>query len=94
MVKFSKEFLVDTLGLPYSAMINNIVDHRRWSVVHQIIFKHEDKFYQTYYSEGATECQDESPWEFDDEIECVEVQKVKITTEVWAPIEEAASVSV
>jgi hypothetical protein len=62
---------------------DNIVDTSRWSIYHKIIFEHEDKYYQTYYSEGATECQDESPWEYDDEIECTEVHQVDKVVKVW-----------
>lgn len=34
------------------------VDHTRWCVVHEIIFKENDKFWRFYYDEGATECQE------------------------------------
>lgn len=70
---FKTQFLKDTLNLPWSAKVDNITDHRRWSVVHQIVFEHEGKFYQTEYSVGATEKQDEGPWEYDDEVECEEL---------------------
>lgn len=41
---------------------------------HEIVFEDNGKFYQTTYSEGATEMQYESPWEYDDEVECTEVE--------------------
>ena len=70
-MKFSKQFLQDEGG---RTVIHQIVGHRRWSVVSMRIFEHEGRFYKTVYSEGATESQDERPYEYEgDEIECPEV---------------------
>lgn len=85
-MKFKAKFLKDDLDLPYSALVDTVVDTRRWSVVHEIIFEHEGKHYQTDYSVGATEMQDERPWENEDEVECVEVRKVQKVVEVWEPV--------
>ena len=39
-----------------------------------MIFRYGTKFYTSTYSEGATEMQDEYPYEYDgDEVECKEV---------------------
>ena len=58
----------------------NIIDTTRWSVVYDWTFQYDGKFYSTTYSVGATECQDERPFENDpDEIECDEVFPVQIT---------------
>ena len=55
-------------------------DTSRWSIHYNMIFSYEDKFYQTQYSTGATESQDESPFEYDGpEIDCVEVKPVERT---------------
>lgn len=52
-----------------------IYDTSRWSNWYSMVFKYNDKFYQTSYSVGATESQDESPYEYDDdEIDCIEVE--------------------
>jgi hypothetical protein len=85
-IKFSKEFLKNELDLPYSALEDNITDTSRWSIHHTIIFEHEGKYYKTYYSEGATEMQDERPWEYDDEIECTEVHQVDKVVKVWEAV--------
>jgi hypothetical protein len=85
-IKFTKEFLKDELDLPYSALEDNIVDTSRWSIHHEIIFEHEGKYYKTYYSEGATEMQDERPWEYDKEIECTEVHQVDKVVKVWEAV--------
>jgi hypothetical protein len=70
-MKFSKEFLQDDGG---ETIFNEISGKSRWSVEYERIFKFEDKFYRTHYSVGATESQDERPYEYEeDEIECEEV---------------------
>lgn len=85
-VKFTKDFLMGELDLPYSAIKDKVWDNSRWSIFHEIIFEHEGKFYQTSYSVGATECQDEGPWEYEDEVECTEVEKRQVMREEWIPV--------
>ena len=58
---------------------DEIVDHSRWSVVHKLIFEYEDKIWSTHYSVGATEMQEEYPWEYEDKVECIEVEPVEKT---------------
>lgn len=56
-------------------LVDDIIDNSRWSIMHLFIFKYTDgKIYETTYSIGATESQDERPWEYEDEVECVEVE--------------------
>ncbi len=58
---------------------DEIWDHRRWVVVHRLIFKKNNKLYETTYNIGATESQDESPFEYEpDEISCQEVREIQI----------------
>jgi len=85
-MKFEKEFLIDELDLPDSAIEDKVVDNSRWSIQHEIIFEHEGKFYRTHYQVGATESQDEGPWEYDDEIECTEVIRQEVTVMAWVPV--------
>ncbi len=86
-MKFKKEFLMNELDLPWSAIENNIVDSSRWSISYEIVFKHEEKYYSAYYSVGATESQDESPWEYEDEVECTEVEQKEIVIKQWVAVE-------
>jgi hypothetical protein len=66
---------------------DNVVDNSRWSIYHELIFRwHDGKTYRTDYSVGATEMQDESPWEYSEEVECTEVHKVPKTVEVWEAV--------
>jgi len=87
MKKFSKDYLVNELDLPYGRVITDkIVDTSRWSIIHEIVFEDNGKFYQTTYSEGATECQDERPWEYKDEIDCYEVEIREVKIKKWCRI--------
>ena len=79
-----KDFLMGELGLPDKAIKDTITGTRRWSEDHEIIFAHEGKFYRTHYSQGLTESQDESPFQYSpDEIECEEVELVEKLVKVW-----------
>ena len=83
--RFTKTHLKD-LGLPYGAINDKVIDNTRWSIIHEITFPFDGKFYQTTYSVGATEQQDESPWEYEDEIICEEVQLIKKEIFVWEKV--------
>ena len=86
---FSKDYLMNKLGLPYdNIIIDKIIDATRWSLKHEIVFEDNGKFYQTIYFEGATELQHERPWEYEDEVECIEVELREVKIKQWMPIEE------
>lgn len=90
MVKiFDKNYLVNELDLPWTAEEDIVIGTRRWSTDHEIVFKDNDgKFYKTRYSVGSTEIQDERPWEYDNQVECVEVVKKSVTVMKWVPVDE------
>ena len=82
---FLREELVDAI---YEAsVLDEITDTSRWSVYHRFVFKAEDdgKFYETHYSVGATEYQDEQPWQDENEVECIEVVKVEKIVQDFEP---------
>lgn len=89
-----KETVLDTWCLPWDGseedqvkvLSDKIVDQSRWSVIHELIVQIKDKTYRADYSVGATEQQDESPWQYEDEIEFVEVQQVEKVIKVWEPV--------
>jgi hypothetical protein len=94
---FTKEELLESRGLPWGNFnektgesekiyLDEITDHSRWSVGHRIVFQYDDKVYEAYYGVGATESQDESPWEYEDEIECTEVEEVEVVVKKWKPV--------
>jgi hypothetical protein len=85
-MKFTKLFLTDTLDLPGEAIEETIISQARWSTQFQIIFKHNDRYYMTKYSQGSTESQDCGPWEDlknTDEIDCNEVELKEVLTKQW-----------
>lgn len=87
-MKFEREFLVDELDLPGSAKEDKVVETSRWSTFHEIVFYHEGKYYQTGYSVGSTEYQDERPWEDQNEVDCTEVELREVLVKQWVPVEE------
>ena len=86
--KFPKEFLrellweeesefEDKLGLKVR---DEISDTGRWSVHHELVFSYDEKFYAVNYSTGATEYQDERPFDNEDEeVDCYEVAPKPVT---------------
>ena len=83
-MKFTKDFLRGLISwqepLGGELIQNEITGHGRWTIDHNIVFSYGDKYYMTDYSVGATESQDESPWQYDPaEIECIEVRPVEKT---------------
>jgi hypothetical protein len=82
MIKLSVEKLRD-MDLPYSAIHDKIVGTSRWSIQHEIVFEYEGKHYETSYQVGATESQDEGPWEYEKEVDCYEVELVEKVVKIW-----------
>lgn len=50
----------------YRIIRDEIVDTSRWSIIHHIVIQRveDGRFFADSYSVGATESQDESPWEY------------------------------
>lgn len=87
-IKLSKDTMCDILD--DDVIEDTICDTSRWSVLHNIIFPYKGKFYETQYSVGATEQQEESPWEYEEEVECVEVEQVETVVKAWKPVKEGS----
>jgi len=87
-ITLDPKFMKNELDLPWSAVEDKVVDNSRWSVQHEIIFEYDGKFYITSYSVGATEMQDESPWEYDKTVDCWEVVKKPVTVEQWVEVKD------
>lgn len=85
-MKFKREDLIEKLDED-QGVYDEITGNSRWSINHKWVFGHEGKFYESSYSCGATESQDESPYEYDnDEIECPEVELREVTVKKWMPV--------
>lgn len=80
MIKLPKQVLINILWENHDTaevLQDTIVGTSRWSERHEIVFKYNDATYITHYSCGATENQDESPFEYaNDEVECYEAELV------------------
>ena len=62
---------------------DEIVENTRWSILHDLIVKKDDEFYLVEYSVGATEEQDERPFEYDIEVVLKQVFPVTKTIVVY-----------
>ena len=80
----SEELLAD--DVIYEPVEDIIISVGRWSIHHRIVFEREGKFWLGAYSVGATESQDECPWQNVDEVECVEVELKEVLKKVWMPV--------
>ena len=89
---FDKAYLTEELALPYSKYVvsDTITDTGRWNIEHELVFRDpaDNKYYRTSYREGATELQDEHPWEYKDTVEAVEVEKKLVIKEVYVAEDE------
>ena len=88
-MKFKKEELQDVIlqdAENLTLVEDNIEETTRWSELHTMVFldNNTGKHYESDYSCGLTELQDEYPYEYDDEeIECQEVVEQEITVKKW-----------
>lgn len=84
--KFEKEILQEiTQGGEcegYWCVEDKIIGTSRWSVQRRLIFcTPENEFFKSVYQHGATEYQDEYPWENEgDEVECTQVYPHEVMT--------------
>lgn len=86
-MKFPRERMLAVLWEDEGVILSDkVTDNSRWSIHHELIFQLDGKTYQTTYSVGATESQDERPWDYDDEVTCTEVRPVRKEVVVWEPV--------
>ncbi len=52
----------------FSVVENKITGTGRWTTNYSLVVKKDDQFFHSRYRTGATENQDESPFEFDGEL--------------------------
>ena len=96
--EFSVTFLQGVLwGETEGAKIvkDEIVGTGRWSVHHSLMFKYKDQLYATSYSVGATEQQDEGPWEYENgPIACTVVRPTPVVTIEYLAVPEGEATPV
>ena len=92
---FARQDLLDR-GLPGwcrdgKIIADTIIDKSRWSVHHEIVWRldeqPEGEAYRAYYNIGATEMQDQRPWEDEDTVEAAVVRQIERVVKVWEPVE-------
>ena len=70
----------------WEQVLEEITGQSRWSIDYMGICKHKptNKTYRFYYSRGATESQDEEPYQYDDgEIDVIEVEQKEVSVMQW-----------
>jgi hypothetical protein len=91
---FDREYLRDELGLPLDCYEGEIISRRivsrgRWSIQYELIFRFNDQpvdeAWMVEYQVGATEQQDEMPWQYDKEVTATLVKKTTKVVEAWIP---------
>jgi len=81
---YPEEGVTDQQLEQFSVMEQELIDTSRWSHIYTMVFEFAGKYYESSYSIGATEQQDESAYEYDpDLIECREVKPVERTVIVY-----------
>jgi hypothetical protein len=64
----AQHILYDDVDPPEFKIIEDkMVDKSRWSIQYRLVVQRlaDGKFFADYYQRGATEYQDQQPWEFD-----------------------------
>lgn len=88
---FTQQELLDILWKEdedSKVLLNEPTSKSRWSINYRLVFEKDGNLYETSYSEGATEIQDEGPWEYQTEIECVEVVAFDKVVIDYKPVED------
>jgi hypothetical protein len=83
---FTSAEMLEILWESNDVVEDRVIGNGRWSIEHEIVFKHEDKFYRTTYSVGATESQDERPWEYQPIVTVTQVHQVERTVLKWEAV--------
>lgn len=67
-------------------LLDEVVDHMRWSVVHRVVFMFEGEFFEVTYEDGATEYQEVDRWGHGDTVTAKRVRPKTVTTVTFEPI--------
>lgn len=77
---------------PFQIIEDKFVDTSRWSSIHKLVVIDENgDLWETSYSRGATEYQDERPWEWNDTVTFTQV--IRDTKEVTVSLNGGNSYS-
>jgi hypothetical protein len=85
-VEFTKDTMLEILEVDEDVISDKITSTSRWSNIHTLIFKKAGKLYRTNYSVGATEQQEEYPWDHVKTVECTEVEAYEKTVVAYRDV--------
>ena len=78
--------LVNYCDVPGYEVVEDVVTGTsRWSTNYRLVFKHDGTYYETTYSRGATESQDEQPFDDMYSVESTEVVPTQVTITKYLP---------
>lgn len=72
----------------YDVIEDEAIDNTRWSIVHSVVVKRrsDGKFFRASYSVGATEIQDERPFEYEENATFFEVVPSQVIKTVYKSV--------
>lgn len=74
-------------GCGCTVISDTVIDTSRWSIIYELVFQldgqPEDEAWCVGYSVGATERQDERPWQDEDTVEATLVKRIQKLVTVW-----------
>lgn len=73
----------------FDVIEETIIDTSRWAIHHEMVFQSREtgKYYRTYFRRGATEMQEEQPFEYENGmIQCEEVVKQAVIKQEWVKV--------
>jgi hypothetical protein len=84
---FPRETLLDYLKAPNLYLIKReVIAINKWERVTEVIFKIDDKLYQTHYTQGLTNGDKEyGPWDDEPSVRCLEVVPVQVCSTRYVP---------
>jgi hypothetical protein len=91
-MKFTKEFLLEVISDDAEnaeVVDRKIADKTRWTIIYELVFSYQDKYFLIKYERGSNAYQDIHPFAYfndKDEIECTEVKPVKVIVTKYVPI--------
>lgn len=68
LTKAEARKILHKLNKDYEIISNQVTENSRWSIYHYLVIKRlsDGNFFADVYGVGATECQDEQPWAYDE----------------------------
>lgn len=85
---WEEDWFEGSLRINFRLMSSRLADTSRWHHIHERVYwdLDADKYWQTTYRVGATECQDEGPYENEEEVVLTEVVPVEIKKTIYKAV--------